>query len=158
SDVDLNFGVIPISHSDGFSNLLTPLIARGVPMVLSRDRMPRAVLVDLATTNATIFPGMPLFYQAFCEMEDVPALPKLRLCISAGAPLAVTVARQFRQKFKMPIHSFYGASECGGICYDRVGTDELDGFVGRPKEGVDVELINRTTSASEIFVRSDAVG
>src|SRR5437773_7281532 len=158
SDVDLNFGVIPISHSYGFSNLLTPLIARGVPMVLSRDRMPRAVLVDLATTNATIFPGMPLFYQAFCEMEDVPALPKLRLCISAGAPLAVTVARQFRQKFKIPIHSFYGASECGGICYDRDGTNELEGFVGPPMKGVDLEMINPTTSASQIFVRSDAVG
>jgi long-chain acyl-CoA synthetase len=120
--------------------------------------MPRAVLVDLATTNATIFPGMPLFYQAFCEMEDVPALPKLRLCISAGAPLAVTVARQFRQKFKMPIHSFYGASECGGICYDRDGTNELEGFVGPAMKGVDVEMIDPTTSASQIFVRSDAVG
>ena len=32
SDDDLNFAVIPISHSYGFSNLLTPLIARGVPM------------------------------------------------------------------------------------------------------------------------------
>ncbi len=40
---DLNFGVIPVSHSYGFSNLLTPLIARGVPMVMSRDRTPRAV-------------------------------------------------------------------------------------------------------------------
>ena len=44
SDVDLNFGVIPVSHSYGFSNLLTPVIARGVPMVMSRDRTPRAVL------------------------------------------------------------------------------------------------------------------
>src|SRR6266571_7825379 len=31
SDIDLNFGVIPVSHSYGFSNLLSPLIARGVP-------------------------------------------------------------------------------------------------------------------------------
>src|SRR5207244_2295086 len=83
----LNCGVIPISHSYGFSNLLTPLVARGVPMVLSRERMPRAVLIDLARTNTTVFPGMPVFYQAFSEMENIPALPKLRLCISAGAPL-----------------------------------------------------------------------
>src|SRR5207302_667373 len=76
SDVDLNFGVIPISHSYGFSNLLTPLIARGVSLVLSQDRTPRAVLDDLATTNATVFPGTPIFYQAFCEMENVPPLPK----------------------------------------------------------------------------------
>src|SRR5206468_13123590 len=128
SDIDLNFGLIPISHSYGFSNLLTPLIARGVPMVLSRERMPRTVLVDLACTGATVFPGMPLFYQAFSEMENVPALPKLRLCISAGAPLLLGIARQFQEKFKVPVHSFYGASECGGICYDRDASRRIEGF------------------------------
>ena len=30
SDRDVNFGVIPLSHSYGFSNLLTPLLLRGV--------------------------------------------------------------------------------------------------------------------------------
>ena len=158
SDADLNFGVIPISHSYGFSNLLTPLIARGVPMVLSRDRLPRAVLADLARTNATVFPGMPVFYQAFCEMEDIPVLSKLRLCISAGAPLAAAVAEQFRQKFRQPIHSFYGASECGGICYDRDGQIEEDGFVGQAMEGVAIEMVDPDASASRIRVRSAAVG
>src|SRR5438552_15971733 len=140
SDVDLNFGVIPISHSYGFSNLITPLIARGVPMVLSQDRMPRGVLADLACTDATVFPGMPVFYQTFCEIENVPALPKLRLCISAGAPLAIAVARQFRQKFNLPIHSFYGASECGGICYEHDVKNDVEGFVGQPMKGVDIEM------------------
>jgi long-chain acyl-CoA synthetase len=158
SDVDLNFGIIPISHSYGFSNLLTPLIARGVPMVLSRDRLPRAVLADLAGTNATVFSGMPVFYQAFCEMEDIPVLPKLRLCISAGAPLATAVAEQFRQKFGRPIHSFYGASECGGICYDRDGSNEEDGFVGQAMEGVAIEMVDPDAPASRIRVRSAAVG
>ena len=158
SDVDVNFGVIPISHSYGFSNLLTPLIARGVPMVLSQDRLPRAVLADLGGTNATVFPGMPVFYQAFCEMEDIPELPKLRLCISAGAPLATAVAQQFRQKFRLPIHSFYGASECGGICYDRDGQNEEDGFVGQAMEGVAIEMVDPDASASRICVRSAAVG
>ena len=158
SDVDLNFGVIPISHSYGFSNLLTPLIARGVPMVLSRERMPRAVLMDLARTNTTVFPGMPVFYQAFCEMENVPALSKLRLCISAGAPLALAVARQFQDEFNRPIHSFYGASECGGICYDRDASPAIKGFVGKPMTGVDLEIIDPTASASQIRVRSAAVG
>ena len=158
TEVDLNFGVIPISHSYGFSNLLTPLIVRGMPMVLSNDRLPRAVLVDLARTNATVFPGMPLFYQAFCEMEAVPALPKLRLCISAGAPLSVAVAKKFEKKFKQPIHSFYGASECGGICYDREATNETQGFVGQPMKDVDLEIVDPTAAASQVRVRSRAAG
>jgi long-chain acyl-CoA synthetase len=157
SDRDLNFGVIPISHSYGFSNLLTPLIARGVPMVVSRDRTPRAVLADLAHTGATVFPGTPVFYQAFCDIDDVPALAKLRLCISAGAPLSRAVASKFFAKFKQPIHSFYGASECGGICYDRNGTTFEDGFVGRPMRGVEIQLIEAMERSSQIRVRSAAV-
>jgi len=158
SDVDLNFGVIPISHSYGFSNLLTPLIGRGVPLVLSRDRTPRAVLADFARTGATVFAGMPLFYQAFSEMDDIPALPKLRLCISAGAPLPISVAKRFRKEFRLAIHSFYGASECGGICYDCDATNEVEGFVGQPMKGVDVELVDPAASSSQIRVRSAAAG
>src|SRR5262245_16923038 len=157
SDDDLNFGVIPISHSYGFSNLLTPLIARGVPMVVSRDRTPRAVLADLACTGATVFPGTPVFYQAFGGTGELPPLPKLRLCISAGAPLSSAVAKKFFEKFGQPVHSFYGASECGGICYDRCGTIFENGLVGEPMLSVDVELIDTKESASQIRVRSAAV-
>ena len=158
SDADLNFGVIPVSHSYGFSNLLTPLIVRGVPMVISRDRTPRAVLADLARTNATVFPGTPIFYQVFCDMHDIPALPQLRLCISAGAPLSGTVTRKFFEKFKLLIHSFYGASECGGICYDSDGTAFEDGVVGEPLTNVDVRIINPAATSSQIRVYSAAVG
>ena len=155
---DLNFGVIPLSHSYGFSNLVTPLLVRGVPLVVSRDRMPRAVLDDLARTGATIFPGMPVFYQAFCEMENAPELPELRLCISAGAPLPLEVARKFREKFQRSIHSFYGSSECGGICYDREARLLEPGFVGPSMLGVQLKRLEPDAPASLIRVRSAAAG
>jgi acyl-CoA synthetase (AMP-forming)/AMP-acid ligase II len=158
TDSDLNFGVIPMSHSYGFSNLLTPLIARGVPMVVSSDRTPRAILANLVRANATVFPGTPVFYQAFCEMERVPELPKLRLCISASAPLPSATARRFQQKFSLPIHVFYGASECGGICYDRYATNSTEGFVGEAMEGVQVELVDLEASTTRVRVQSAAVG
>ncbi|MDQ2824880.1 MAG: acyl--CoA ligase, partial [Verrucomicrobiota bacterium] len=55
------------------------------------------------------------------------------------------------------IHSFYGSSECGGICYDREGTNFEDGFVGRPMKNVDVKLIDADSSSSRIRVRAAAV-
>jgi acyl-coenzyme A synthetase/AMP-(fatty) acid ligase len=127
-------------------------------MVLSRDRMPRAVLDGLARTGATVFPGMPVFYQAFSEMETTPALPKLRLCISAGAPLPLEVAQKFREKFGRAIHSFYGSSECGGICYDREARLEEAGFVGPPMKEVNVEMLDPGAPASRIRIRSAAAG
>jgi acyl-coenzyme A synthetase/AMP-(fatty) acid ligase len=158
SERDLNFGVIPISHSYGFSNLLTPLIVRGVPLVVSRDRMPRAVLDDLARTRATVFAGMPVFYQAFCEIDTPPPLPELRLCISAGAPLPLAVAQKFRAKFGQPIHSFYGSSECGGICYDREAPLVEPGFVGAAMKGVELAVLDADGAMSRIRVRSAAAG
>ena len=153
---DVNFGVIPISHSYGFSNLLTPMIVRGVSLALSNDRIPRAIIDGLAKTRATVFPGMPVFYQSFCEMNDSPPLPNLRLCISAGAPLPIETAQAFLEKFRCEIHSFYGASECGGICYVRE-TQPIPGFVGGAMCGVALELVDPGASSSLVRVRSRAV-
>jgi long-chain acyl-CoA synthetase len=91
-------------------------------------------------------------------MENVPVLSQLRLCISAGAPLSLVVARKFHEKFKQPIHSFYGASECGGICYDQEAANEVEGFVGTPMKGVDLEIVDPNAPASQVRVRSAAVG
>ena len=161
---DLNFAVIPLSHSYGFSNLITPLLVRGVPMAVSRDRLPRAVLNDLARTAATVFPGMPVFYQAFNEIVQPPPLPSLRLCLSAGAPLSLAVAKGFRLKFGLAIHSFYGASECGGICYDVQVPEEREGFVGPAMNGVTLISMAETTGlgslgyGTQLRVQSAAVG
>jgi long-chain acyl-CoA synthetase len=152
---DVNFGVIPISHSYGFSNLLTPLIVRGVSLALGNDRIPRAIIDGLSASRATVFPGMPVFYQSFCEMND-PPLPDLRLCISAGAPLPVEIGQTFREKFQREIHSFYGASECGGICYVHKA-QPIPGFVGEAMCGVALELVDPELSNSLIRVRSRAV-
>ncbi|MGZ4983695.1 MAG: class I adenylate-forming enzyme family protein [Chthoniobacterales bacterium] len=153
---DLNFAVIPLSHSYGFSNVVTAMIIRGVPFVVSRDRMPRAVLDDLARTNSTVFPGMPIFYHAMCEMDVVPQLPNLRLCISAGAPLPLRVGQKFREKFGRTVHSFYGSSECGGICYDRGGALREEGFVGEAMTGVSSNL--RPNGQIEVYSRAAGDG
>jgi acyl-coenzyme A synthetase/AMP-(fatty) acid ligase len=82
----------------------------------------------------------------------------LRLCISAGAPLTRNVAQKFCEKFGRPIHSFYGASECGGICYDREANGETEGFVGPALEGVKLEPLAPGAGATQLRVRSAAAG
>lgn len=151
---DLNYGVIPISHSYGFSNLLLPLICEGVPMVVSDDRMPRAILNGLAATGTTVFPGMPVFYDKLAALEPRPELPRLRLCISAGAPLTRAVAERFTERFGLKIHTFYGSSECGGIGYDRSEEPVYhEGSVGTPMNYVQIT----PEPDGRIVIRGDAV-
>jgi long-chain acyl-CoA synthetase len=154
---DINFGVIPISHSYGFSNLITPLLVFGVPLAVSEDRIPRAILEGLARTEATVFPATPILFQKLGEMEKAPKLPKLRLCVSAGAPLLRAGAEPFTARFGLKIHTFYGASECGGIAYEagEFLTYE-DGCVGTPMRGV--KITHSSGEIGAIKVRSAAVG
>ncbi|MBV8142731.1 MAG: acyl--CoA ligase [Verrucomicrobia bacterium] len=140
---DVNFGVIPLSHSYGFSNLITPLLYQGTSLVCSTDRLPRAVYNHLQSCRATVFPGTPALFQALGSLPDIHQTVGLRLCVSAGAPLAPEVSRQFHRRFALKIHSFYGSSECGGIAYDR--SEDLERpnvFVGTPLNGVKVTKID----------------
>ncbi len=136
---DVNFGVIPFAHSYGFSNLVTPLLVQGTALVCSTDRMPRAICKHLDSSGATVFPATPALFQALGSLSDARMPSAIRLCISAGAPLAPRISRQFYGRFEQKIHSFYGSSECGGIAYDRSDERNLaPGFVGTPMRGVEV--------------------
>ncbi|HLF57296.1 MAG TPA: fatty acid--CoA ligase family protein, partial [Thermoanaerobaculia bacterium] len=73
---------------------------------------------------------------------------------SAGAPLAPAVARELRLRTARPVHAFYGASECGGIAYDRAGDAAERGTVGTAVDGVALALDD---ASGRLIVRSPAV-
>jgi acyl-coenzyme A synthetase/AMP-(fatty) acid ligase len=137
---DINFGVIPFSHSYGFSNLLSPLIYQGSALVCADDRMPRAIHQQLRTSKATVFPGTPALFQALASLSETQDLGAIRLCVSAGAPLVPAVSRAFFARFGLRIHNFYGSSECGGIAYDH-DADPENPIAGSPMIGVELERI-----------------
>jgi long-chain acyl-CoA synthetase len=84
---------------------------------------------------------VPACLDAVVRMSEAPPAPKcLRVIIAAGAPLAAGTSVRFRERFGLPVHVFYGSSECGGICYDREGGAAERGTVGSPVEGVRVTL------------------
>ena len=147
---DTNFGVIPFSHSYGFSNLITPLLFQGTRLVCAADLLPRAIYQSLQSSGATVFPGTPALFQAAASLCEAAELHSVRLCISAGSPLAPEISRRFHSKYGLKIHSFYGSSECGGIAYDRTDEPELpSGFVGKPMDGMRVVRIGNDRIAVE---------
>ncbi|CAN5595616.1 long-chain fatty acid--CoA ligase [soil metagenome] len=153
---DRNYGVISFAHSYGFSNLITPLLCRGIPLVVAGDMIPQAVRGGLAASKATVFPGVPALFRALSGLE--PGNLELRLCISAGAPLSREVAERFGEKWGRKVHTFYGSSECGGICYDAgTETSPREGYVGHPMRGVDIKPLSAKWPA-QIEVQSAAVG
>jgi long-chain acyl-CoA synthetase len=149
---DLNLGSIPFSHSYGFSNLVTPLLWQGTPVVFSNDYLPQSLIEMANRFHCTTAPLIPMVF-AHLATAAHGAFKSVRTFISAGAPLSASTSRRFRERFGFDIHTFYGCSECGGITYDRPGAAVERGTVGGALDGV--ELIH--DPGARLSVRSASV-
>ena len=148
-----NLGVISPAYSYGFSSLVLPLLLHGIPLFLVPSPLPVALRCAAhAHWNLTVA-GVPALWHAWHKAGAI--LRNVRLAISAGAPLPISLERDVFEEHGVKIHNFYGSTECGGIAYDATMTPRLDeSSVGRPLKNVKVEIGKN----GSLQVRSRAVG
>jgi len=130
-----NLGVISLAHSYVFSNLVSPLLLHGIPLILVGSGLPEAVRRAADTEPQLTLAAVPALWRSW---HDAGAIPKnIRLAISAGAPLPLALEQQVFALNGIKIHNFYGSSECGGIAYDLTAGPRLDGScAGAPMRNV----------------------
>ena len=140
---DTQIGYIPLSHAYGLGNLVLPVLWQGTVAAIREAFTPHLLPRDVATTGARTMPAVPFMFDKLLEVLPEGAFPPhLQLLVSAGAPLGYDSLAGFHRRFGRKIHSFYGSSETGGICYD--ASDGLPGevTVGRPMPGVTLTLLD----------------
>ncbi len=132
---------VPLSHAYGFASILLPALTRRATLAIPEIGRPLAPMETAVDQRVTFLPTVPAFLEAILDMKESPPLPaELRLIISAGAPLNPETAARFRSVYGLPVHVFYGASEVGGITYDRDGSAAERGTLGSPVEKVHIDL------------------
>ncbi|HSM52054.1 MAG TPA: fatty acid--CoA ligase family protein, partial [Thermoanaerobaculia bacterium] len=155
SAADRMVAAVPLSHSYGFASLALPALVRGALLLAAEETSPLAPVRLAALGEATFLPTVPAFLAAMARLAEPPPLPaSLRLVVSAGAPLPGEVSAAFRERCGRAVHVFYGASEGGGIAYDRAGGAAERGTVGEPVPGVAIEM---DAESGRLAVRSPAV-
>jgi acyl-coenzyme A synthetase/AMP-(fatty) acid ligase len=112
-----NLGAISLAHSYGFSNLVLPLLLRGIPLILAQSPLPEMLRAAAAGHDGLTLPAVPALWRAWHEANVIPA--SVRLAISAGAPLTLELEHAVYRGSGLKIHNFYGSTECGGIAFDR---------------------------------------
>lgn len=146
---------LPLAHSYGFSSLALPALVRGSTLLIADRPSPFAPHEVATALDATFLHTVPAWVSAWVRRSSPPPWPgSLRRVIAAGAPLAPEVAARFRAVAGLPVQVFYGASECGGISFDRVGDAAERGSVGMPVDGVAVAI---DPDSGRLEVRSPAV-
>lgn len=158
---DTQLAVIPLAHSYGLGALVMPLLLQGTPIVLRESFIPQQLPFDAQRFGVRRLPGVPFMFEYLLEHPPAEGWPLgLTQLVSAGASLALQTARDFRHRFGLKIHSFYGSTETGGISFD--DEDEVDAAatVGRPLPGVSLTLApmpDLPDVGCRVHVRSAAV-
>ena len=148
-----NLGVISLAYSYGFSNLVLPLLLQGIPLFLAPSPLPVALrCAQHAHLNLTVA-GVPALWHAWHKAGAI--LRNVRLAVSAGAPLPLSLEQDVFNEHGVKIHNFYGCTESGGVSYDSSDTPRTrESCVGKPLKNVQVEIVD----GGFLRVQSRAVG
>jgi long-chain acyl-CoA synthetase len=140
---------LPMHHVFGLLSGLLTSVCKGSTVVIvpGTGLSISSSLVAIEKEKATIFLGVPYIFALAMNMakkEGIKSdLTSLRLCASAGAPLAVDIIRQFKKYYGFDILDCWGLTEatCLVTCPPIDGTGEL-GSVGKALPGWEVKIVD----------------
>lgn len=147
---------IPLFHVYGMVAGMNFAMTNGASMVMvpnARD-IPD-VLQNISKSKATIFPGVPLLYNAINNHADVKAgkydLSSIKACISGSAPLMRETKEQFEKLTGGKVFEGYGLSEAPTAthCNPLLGVNKT-GSIGMPLPDVEVKIISLDDGETEL--------
>lgn len=135
-----NLAAASVSHSYGFSSIILPLLLHGVPVHAVEVPFPRLVADALGAHDGMVVPAVPSMWRAW-HRSGILDVAKIAMAVSAGAPLSLELETAVYEGCGLKLHNFYGASECGGISFDRSETPRSSPTdLGTPLDGVRVSV------------------
>lgn len=147
---------IPLFHVYGMVAGMSFAMASGATMVMvpnARDL--KDVLVNITKYKATIFPGVPLLYNAINNHPDVKAgkynLSSIKACISGSAALMRETKEAFERLTGGKVFEGFGMSEAptAVTCNPLNGVNKT-GSIGMPLPDVDMKLISLDDGETEV--------
>ena len=147
---------IPLFHVYGMVAGMNFAMSGGASMVMvpnARDL--KDVLENISKYKATIFPGVPLLYNAINNHPDVKAgkynLSSIKACISGSAALMRETKEEFERLTGGKVFEGFGMSEAptAVTCNPLDGVNKT-GSIGMPLPDVDVKIISLDDGETEM--------
>jgi long-chain acyl-CoA synthetase len=139
---DVMFGCLPLFHTFGQTVALNGTFLVGGTLILQPRFDPAQALALMDEHGVTAFLGVPTMYMALLAAAQAGGpRPRLRLCVSGGAPLPVKVLEEFNTTFDVTIQEGYGLSETSPTAtVNQLEYGVEPGSIGHPIWGVEVEI------------------
>jgi long-chain acyl-CoA synthetase len=140
---------LPLFHSFGQVCQLVSGVHSANTLVLLPRFEPAAVVDAMAKERVNLWCGVPTMFWALAEhlrtgQVDVAALrTHMRLCVSGGAPMPVTLLDSFGALLGVRILEGYGLSETSPVAtFNHIERPSKPGTVGLPIFGVEVACVD----------------
>jgi long-chain acyl-CoA synthetase len=161
---DVFLCVLPLFHCLAATVCMLLPIGLGGQIVLMEQFAPKLFVENITNNGVSVLVGVPAMYVVLTTNHiPVDVLKGIRVCISGGAPLPVSVLRRFQKTFGLPIREGYGLSEASPVV--AVNRPQLikPGTIGPPIPGVRVRIVDTDGNdlplgeAGELLVQGDNV-
>ena len=131
---------LPLHHANPQMYALMSALTVGCSLVLVPRFSASALLDQAARHGATGFTYVGTVLTILSRVIDGPRPTTLRWCVGGGAPEPVW--RDLVAKLGLRIHELYGMTETGGVTSINGIGDARIGSVGRPRDDLEVALLD----------------
>ncbi|ATA59026.1 O-succinylbenzoic acid--CoA ligase [Geobacillus stearothermophilus] len=142
---DRVIAALPMFHVFCLTVALNAPLMNGGTVLIMPKFSPAAMFALARKEKATIFAGVPTMYNFLYQYEGGSAddLQTLRLCISGGASMPVTLLENFEKKFNVIISEGYGLSEASPVtCFNPLDRPRKPGSIGTSIKNVENKVVN----------------
>jgi long-chain acyl-CoA synthetase len=166
TDDDVGLATLPLFHSFGQTCVMNALIYAGATMAMLPRFEPDKALEAIQRYRVSYFAGVPTMYFYLLHYPDAGKydVSSLRLCITGGAALPVSVLKGFEQRYNVVVLEGYGLSETSPVASFNVRERERKpGSIGLPIWGTEMRVVNDSDVAvpmggeGEIVIRGHNV-
>lgn len=146
NDKDRVVATLPVFHVFALTVVVNAPLYRGATILLEPKFSPAGVLKTIREHKATVFAGVPTMYNFIYQYEDGKRedYESIRLSISGGASLPVSLLKNFEEKFDTRIQEGYGLSEASPVtCFNPIDRERVPGSIGMSIVNVENKVVDK---------------
>lgn len=147
SNKDRMFICTPLFHCAGLHVFAMPMFYQGGTVIIEEAFSPAKTLAQIATTEASIFFGVPSMYTIILNTPGFKehSLHHLRLLCYGAAPMPYELVKQVKEAFpNVKVQNLYGQTENSPAATSLLDSDALTkiGSVGKPLAQTEVCVVD----------------
>ena len=142
SSADKVLCILPMYHCFAWTcSVLNPFLSGSAIYILD-NFVPKETIEKIKLLNLSVIYAVPPIYNLLLRTASKNDFTSVRVCVSGGATLPVTIAQQFKAKFNIDILEGYGLSEASPVvAVNPLGKPKV-GSIGKILPGLNVKLVN----------------